>query len=401
MSSDLDERLARAALSRALEPGIQAVGEALDRHGAVELWRRLRAGDPLVAPAVARGAAARLPDVAPERDLERLDRVGGRLLVPGDEEWPACLGDLGTAAPMALWVRGPLHLDAATRRSVAVVGSRSASAYGGHVASQLSAELADAGWGTTSGGAYGVDGAAHRGCLAAGGETVAVLACGVDVPYPRGHDLLFSRVVEEGLLVSEWPPGSAPHRLRFLVRNRVIAALTAGTVVVEAAARSGALSTARFALRLGRRVMAVPGPVTSATSTGCHALLREHDEVRLVVRAAHVIEEVGRIGADLTPPERGPVSEVDRLAPDVRAVYDAMPVRTGVGPATLAARGGVELAVVLRSLGPLQVAGLARQDGGGWVKAPGPRRSRSAAAPPPAQGDPRAAQPDTPTPPVA
>ena len=160
------------------------------------------------------------------------------------------------------------RLDELVDRSVAIVGSRASTAYGEHVAGELGHQLAERGWTVVSGGAFGIDAAAHRGALAAEAPTVAVLACGVDRPYPAAHGALLHRIAETGLLVSEWPPGAAPHRHRFLVRNRLIAALTRGTVVVEAAARSGAQATARRARKLGRQVLVVPGPVTSAMSVG-------------------------------------------------------------------------------------------------------------------------------------
>ncbi|HLZ36978.1 MAG TPA: DNA-processing protein DprA [Mycobacteriales bacterium] len=204
--------------------------------------------------------------------FETVDRLGGRFVCPGDAEWPSQLDDLHATRPFGLWLRGGSHLRLVAVRSVAVVGARAATAYGEHVSGELAADLADAGWAVVSGGAFGVDAASHRGALAAGGATVAVLASGIDVPYPRGHDTLFDRIAHEGLLVTDWPPGAAPARLRFLVRKRVIAALTRGTVVVEAAARSGALNTARHARELGRLVMAGPArsrPRCRSAVTGC------------------------------------------------------------------------------------------------------------------------------------
>ncbi len=231
-----------------------------------------------------------------------------------------------------------------------------------------------------SGGAYGIDAAAHRGALVVAGGTVVVLACGVDVVYPRGHESLFARVAGEGLLVSEWPPGCAPMRHRFLVRNRVIAAVTAGTVVVEAAARSGALSTARHARSLNRAVMAVPGPVTSAMSTGCHALLREPDST-LVTSAAEVLDRIGRIGDDLAPPVVGPVLPRDGLGAEARRVLDAVPARRGAGPARISVAAGVDHRAVLRCLGALLTAGFVELTDTGWRLTAQARADRSHDAP--------------------
>jgi DNA processing protein len=215
-----------------------------------------------------------------------------------------------------------------------------------------------------SGGAYGIDAAAHRGALAAGGLTAAVLACGVDRAYPAAHANLFERIVEEGLLVSEWPPGAAPHRHRFLIRNRVIAALGRGTVVVEASARSGARHTLGRAALLGRAVMAVPGPVTSAMSVGCHQVLR-YCGVRPVASYAEVLEEVGRIGDDLAPVPRGPEDQLDRIGPELSRILDGVPLRGAADAGQIAAAAGVPLRDVLRALPALESAGhVVARDGG-------------------------------------
>ena len=203
------------------------------------------------------------------------------------------------------------------------------------------------------------------GALGAGGApTVAVLACGVDVAYPRGNDRLLARLAEQGLVVSELPPGSTPTRGRFLVRNRLIAALTLGTVVVEAARRSGSLATADRARALSRHVMAVPGPVTSALSAGCHALLRNGGSC--VTSPAEVLELVGVLGADAAPDLRGPTTLRDELSETVRRVLDAVPVRGGAGEAVLARDAGVSTLVVQQVLPPLLVHGLVERTPQGW-----------------------------------
>ena len=210
-----------------------------------------------------------------------------------------------TDPPQCLWLRGPLPLDEACERSVAIVGSRASTAYGAHVAAQLAYGLVERGWTVVSGGAFGIDAAAHRAALAADGRTVAVLACGIDRAYPVTHTALFQRIGEHGLLLTEWPPGADPHRRRFLIRNRVIAALTRGTVLVEAG-RSGPVHAGGRARALNRLVMAVPGPVTSAMSVGSHEELRTGGTI-LVADADHVIDAVGSIGTDLAPVRRAGV----------------------------------------------------------------------------------------------
>jgi DNA processing protein len=262
---------------------------------------------------------------------------------------------------------------------VAIVGSRASTAYGEHVAGEFGFGLAERGWTIVSGGAYGIDAAAHRGALAADGPTIAVLACGVDRPYPSGNGPLLARIAEGGgLVVSESPPGYAAQARRFLVRNRLIAALSRGTVVVEAAARSGAMATANRARRLGRPVMVVPGPVTSAMSVGCHELLRQGPEENdqrpvLVASTAHVLDAVGRIGDDLAEPAPRPASPRDGLSDLALRVLDACPVRIGVSPDRLAAIAGCDVLDVLRVLPALELADLVQWTGTGWRLAPAPK----------------------------
>jgi DNA processing protein len=308
--ADVDEiRLARAALGCLVEPGNRELYELVDEQGPVLALRRLVTGD-LPAGSLCSAAEALLRGGDPRQlatdALIRTQRQGARIVIPEDEEWPAQLHDLqritcsdperrvnrDTLPPLCLWVRGQWPLAEAFDRSVAVVGARAATSYGTHVATELAYALGNCGWTITSGGGYGVDAAAHRGALTSGGITVAVLACGVDRPYPVSHTNLFERIAEHGLLVSEWPPGAAPFRHRFQIRNRVIAAVTRGTVMVEASARSSAKQILGRALLLDRPAMVMPGPVTSAMSGGCHQFLREHQQSRLVTGAAQVLDEV-------------------------------------------------------------------------------------------------------------
>jgi len=317
------------------------------------------------------------PEPVVDALIERTARLGARIVTPEDDEWPRQLDDLRHVSretsrvdrdvfpPVCLWVRGAPSLGDVTRRSVAVVGARASTPYGNHVAVELAYGLAERGWCVVSGGAYGIDAQAHRGALTAGGCTVVVLACGIDRAYPIAHASLFERVIEDGLVITEWPPGADPHRHRFLIRNRVIAALTRGTVVVEASARSGARQTAGRALLLGRPTMAVPGPVTSAMSVGSHQILRA-EGARLVTTAAEVIEEVGQIGDDLAPLVHGREREHDHLGPTLNQVLDGVPARPSVGPETIAANVGLSLRVVLRSLPALKDAGFVTQDESGW-----------------------------------
>jgi DNA processing protein len=216
-----------------------------------------------------------------------------------------------------------------------------------------------------SGGAYGIDDRAHRGALAAEGVTIAVLGCGVDWPYPAGQAELFDAIAAHGALVSEWPPGRRPTRHGFLVRNRVIAALTRGTVVVEAGRRSGALSTARHARDLCRPLMAVPGPVTSGASAGCHEIIRDWGAV-CVTSALEVLEQVASAGDHLLGRGRGPVLPQDALDPVTARVLDAVPARSGTGPAAIAVSAGVDLDTAVGCLGALAAGGFVDRCDTGW-----------------------------------
>ncbi|MFN8077008.1 MAG: DNA-processing protein DprA [Kineosporiaceae bacterium] len=358
-----EQRLARLAWARLVEPGDAEAAAFLAQVGAEQAWHEVRAG---AGPARWR---ARLADVVPERDLEVTHRLGARVLVPGDEEWPACLDDLGPAAPVCLWVRGPARVDELVARSVSVVGCRACSSYGEHVTTELGSGFALRGVAVVSGGAYGIDACAHRVALAAGGATLAVLACGVDRIYPRGNDSLLREVAARYALVSELPPGSAPTRWRFLERNRLIAALTPVTVVVEAAWRSGALSTARRAADLGRLVAAVPGPVTSATSAGPHALIR--DGATCVTDVDEVLELVAPLSA---PADPAPATGVrvaramvhDGLDAAALRVFDALPLRRGVPAEALARTSGLDTSTVRALLARLELSGHAGYEGGLW-----------------------------------
>jgi DNA processing protein len=414
-------RLARAALTYLAEPGDPALGALLAVCDPAEVLAAIKADELPAAGQVGQAGQmsqagqagqVRLPSrAALERALGRwrvrlpklpaggpmLDagRDGIRLVCPEDAEWPSTLDQLGPARPYALWLRGNADLRFACSRSTSVVGSRAATSYGAHVAGELSADLGERGWAVVSGGAYGIDAAAHRGALAAEGVTIAVLACGVDYPYPASHADLFAAICAQGLVMSEWPPGSRPARTRFLVRNRVIAALACGTVIVEAGERSGALNTARHAADLGKPLMAVPGPVTSAQSAGCHRILREWGAT-CVTRAADIIEMLSPLSVPdaLTPggpqpsasapdpgawplghgaPSRAGILSRDDDAPcrdeldaDCARVLDALPARGGAGTSTIAVEAGVDLDTVLGCLGQLAGLGFIERCDRGW-----------------------------------
>jgi DNA processing protein len=372
-----DDRLARVVLSRLTEPGDPRVSRLVPQLGASRLLHLLL-DDPEVSD-LREDTAARRLDVEPEAELEHAARRGIRFVVPGDAEWPTRTADLARVAnsqdrggpPLGLWVRGTRRLDE-LGDSVAVVGSRSATTYGADVASEIAAVTARAGWCVVSGAAFGIDQAAHRGAVAVGGFTVAVLACGVDRAYPTAHAALLEHLAVEGMVVSELPPGCSPTRLRFLSRNRVIAALTRGTVVVEAATRSGALSTANWAAKISRPVLGVPGPVTSAQSQGVHGLLRT-GAATLVTCGAEVLEELGAVGEHLAELPRGPERPRDRLSSRQQQVLEAVPVASPAGVESVARTSGIGLLEVSTLLAQLQALELVELVPRGWRLAEGAR----------------------------
>ncbi len=307
-------------------------------------------------------------DTAAVRDaLQRARRAGVVMITPEDPEWPVAVDDLGEHAPLVLWVRGQVGALARPHSSVALVGARAATSYGEHISIELSAELAGRGVTIVSGAAYGIDGAAHRAALSAGGTTVALLAGGADRPYPAGHAELIERIAASGAVVSEVPCGATPTKWRFLQRNRLIAAISAATVVVEAGARSGSLNTAGHAAALARPLGAVPGLVTSAASVGCHRLLREFD-ARCVTNADEVLELLGAEPATLFDMPAG-----DDRTDDATRVRDAMSFRSWRETADIARRCGLSSADVTAILGLLALDGEVARGEGGW------RRTRAGA----------------------
>lgn len=298
MGWETDERLTRLALQIATDPlQLIAVDDLVRYEGAVATAEALGAMDDAI--------GHRLRTAEPEKVLVEGQSHGMRYIIPGDDEWPVSLRALTGGArvmdigghPLGLWVRGPRRLNDLVG-SVAIIGSRSATTYGDQIARNMAYTLAEKHRVVVSGLAFGIDQAAHRGAIAADPSlTVAVVACGADRCYPVAHQALTERIAHEGAVVSEYPPGTTPTRAKFLARNRLVAALTGGTVLVEGAIRSGSMVTVQWARRLGRPVMAVPGPITSVPSEGCHSLIQQ-GQARLVTSGAEVDEFMTTYGAN-------------------------------------------------------------------------------------------------------
>lgn len=361
------ERAARALWATLAEPGDGVAGALLAAWGAADAYRRVfvcgeRDAPGLSPTQLAAGVARwrpRLTERTLAQTLARARRSGAVLLTPGAEGWPEGVRDLGDHAPLCLWVRGHPAALAVEDGAVAIVGARAATSYGEHVAGEMAAGVAETGAVVVSGGAYGIDGAAHRGALSVRGTTVAVLAGGADTLYPRGHTELLERILRDGgALVSEVPCGTTPTRWRFLARNRLIAAFSGATVVVEAGARSGSLNTAGHAAAIGRPLGAVPGPVTSAASVGCHRLLRDYD-ARCVTSTTEALELIGRGGV----PESLDLGE--RTGERTR-LRDALSRRVFRSGSELAARSGMSTSEVEAMLGAMLLDGAVEHDADGW-----------------------------------
>jgi DNA processing protein len=386
------ERLARAALARLMEPQDSAGLALVQICGAPDALRiatgQVAAGAGLEHEITAlltdsgsatswSGMAAalkrwqpRIPDLAPERDLATMARLGGRLIIPADDLWPGQLADLGIQEPICLWWRGQEQPLPGAEKCIALVGSRDSTSYGASVTGDMAYSLAQRGFTVVSGGAYGIDAHAHRAALAgasAAVPTIAVMAGGVDRFYPSGNEDLLRAVCNQGAVIAEVPPGSAPTRYRFLQRNRLIAALSAVTVVVEARWRSGALNTAHHAETLGRAVGAVPGSVHSANSAGCHRLLRDGGAV-CVTDAAEIAELASPSGSGLPEQRHGGIEVQDGLTLEDLILLDALPLRSTTSVEKLCSVAGLGPESVRAGLGRLGLLGLAVSERGGWKR---------------------------------
>lgn len=372
-AADADARL---ALSLVAEPGDPRLVALLQQHPADAVLAAVRGGRGPSVPGSWVEAGPRLDrDVAAAR--ARAASHALRWVVPGDAEWAPGLADLDhleplggtTGAPLGLWLRGPGRLAELAAEGVAVVGARSCTAYGLDCAAEIAADVADQGGTVVSGAAFGIDAAAHRGALVQGRPTIAVLACGADVEYPRTHASLLQRIAADGLVVSEQAPGQVPMRSRFLSRNRLIAALAVGTVVVEAARRSGSLNTLHWADALGRVTMGVPGPVTSQQSAGVHQALRDGRAV-LVTTGREVLDAVAGVSADVGDPVRSVDTDRDDLGLLARRVLDALSFHEARSTAAVAAAARGSRADVADLLAALERRGFCAHVGDRWLVLP-------------------------------
>lgn len=320
------------------------------------------------------------------QDLEITERLGGRLITPEDEEWPREQLDLAfgfvssglsehlrshqadAAPPHALWVRGG-HLGPLLNQAVGVVGTRAATAYGREVTRLFGSGFAAHRWTVVSGGAKGIDTIAHETALARGGATIAIQACGLDNTYPRDNADMFQRIVgADSAVITEYPPGTTPQRHRFLTRNRLVAALTHGTVLIQAPWRSGALNTMTWCEGLGRTAMAVPGPVTTRDFSGNHARIKDGraqlvtnpDEVRALLSAVGTLDANEQYELAFAP------DEVQSLSRTELRIYDALPVSAGKDADRIALDAGIHLHQTVAALVGLTRRGLVTREGEVW-----------------------------------
>lgn len=369
-------RQAYLALSLLAEPGDPRLVDMLAHAEPGGVIAAVAKGRPVggVAPPTSWLERAERLDSLVATTLVKARAAGLRWLSRADRDWPSQLDDLdhleplngATGAPMGLWLRGKGNLAKLTESSVAIVGARDATTYGAEIAADLGADVSDAGMTVVSGAAYGIDACAHRGALAMGKPTIAVLAGGADVDYPRAHTALLARIAEEGLVVSEQAPGQTPMKARFLSRNRLIASLTQGTVVVEAARRSGSLNTLNWADQIGRATMAIPGPVTSQASVGAHEAMRT-GKAMLVTCGADIVEVLGGFGAAESAPARGPETVYDGMSVGERRALDAVPWGKPRATDDIAGELRVSGASALKQLNRLEALGFVARLPTGWT----------------------------------
>jgi DNA processing protein len=370
---DMDDRrdaFAEVAWGFLTEPGDRIAGALIRRWGAADSLSHILsrpaasnlANDDVSAAEVAEALARWEPRMdAPSlfRSLSTAVSVGAKVVRSSDAVWPTGLTDLGDHGPRVLWCRGDVHALPSPERAVAIIGARASTGYGEHVAMDFAAGLTSRGFTIVSGGAYGIDGMAHRATLACGGSTVAVLAGGIDQLYPAGHDELLRRIIASGVVISEVSPGGAPTRWRFLQRNRLIAAMAGATVVIEAGYRSGSLNTATHARDLDRPIGVVPGPITSGASTGCHRLLRTNPATTLVSSVADVAELIGHG----SPGDRFDARDSDTVVRILDSLSSTKPRTVDA----VAAKAGIDMATVTATLGSLEAEGRVIRAIDGWM----------------------------------
>lgn len=382
--ADIEERFARATWTGIAEPGdrvaghvIAALGVARSLTAVVERWSverflaELGADGAIGEADLQQGIDRWTPRLSSGNALVALRqaaRFGVRLRTPSDAGWPDGFAALDLQGPIALWTRGTDEAYLSLARSMALVGARAATGYGEHLAMEASAGLVDRGYSIASGAAYGIDGMAHRAALASHGQTIAFLAGGVDRFYPSGHEALLTRIVESGVVISELPCGNSPTRWRFLQRNRLIAAASLATIVLEAGWRSGSLNTAGHAAQVGRPVGAVPGPVTSPASAGCHRLIRDFNAMCVTTP-----DEMAELAPLHSPAAVEPTSA--RGDSEAMRVLDALSTRSPRSSSDAAARAGLSPAATQAVLGRLLLDDLVRESERGWLKPPPPKRA--------------------------
>ncbi|MBC9955195.1 DNA-protecting protein DprA [Leucobacter sp. cx-42] len=380
--TDLDVRLATTLLSRIIwarlcEPGDRVAGSLIAALGPEHAFDLVAQGAsakttlgviaasgfspaefPLLTHARVTAAMQRWrPRLSREETLNDLNTAaanGFDVMTPDHADWPSGLADLEHAAPPLLWFQG--NVSALNAGGLAIVGARACTNYGRELTSEFAEYAASAGIMVISGAAYGIDAAAHHAALSAQKPTVAVLAGGLDRPYPAGHTALIAEIARGGAVCSEVVPGTAPTRWRFLQRNRLIAALAHATLVTEAGARSGSLNTAGHAAELGRPLAAVPGPITSPASAGCHAIIRNLG-AELVSNTSELCEFLRLDSMSSTPETSGA-----RQLSIHRRVLDALPLRNTRSTAETSRVSGLTLADARQALAELELLGFVERD---------------------------------------
>lgn len=355
------ERLARAGLCAVAPLANPQLASLVVQYGAEEIWNRLLSGDSDTA------LARRVKNTDLDQIVAATKQTASRFLIPGDESWPTKLADLDrceavsnmVGEPFGLWTLGPGEIADWSEKAITIVGARACTSYGERVAFDLAYELAN-GYTVISGGAYGIDVKAHQGALAAGGKTIAVLANGVDQIYPRGNTETLLKIREQGLILSELPPGANPTRAGFLARNRLVAALSKATLIVEASVRSGARNTANWALAMGRELLAVPGEITSGCSYTPNQLIHDGAAI-LVASTTDVLSVIAPLGDTPEQSLFGEETLFDQLSESEMAIRDCIPARSKRSVGEISLITGIEVPNCISSLTRMEILGLVKQ----------------------------------------
>ena len=370
MTSELSD--AYLTLAHWCEPTDPVVVASLEKWDALQVVEQIKRG--VIKNRIRPETAHKIANFSVSRERDYAHSIGANIVTRGDIGWPTQLEKLNGDEPWALWSLGSANFRLLSARSLSIVGTRACTTYGSGIARSWAAEFATEGLTVISGGAIGIDVAAHQGALDVEAPTICILAGGVESRYPRANEAVFGKILESGAIVSESPPREAPRRQRFLSRNRLIAGLSEASLIVEAANRSGTETTARRAHEMNRLVMGVPGSVHSPASEGVHELIRSGTAL-LVHSPGEVLELMSARSANQEPLLESETRLTDKQDRDWRSlsqreldVWESMPVRGAILVEDLVEASGHSMSSVIGALSELELTGRVAKDGFFWSR---------------------------------